>query len=298
MDKDAFVSHVESKVIALQKCGLWEREPKLRPTAWINNFPTEERYYAAHMLDRFLYMSDDVTNLLLRRSFRHFVNHHLNNCLTNAQAKQSYEALRQSICFTGVEGENPNQSDSGLTFCRKARQELRVPERLIVSPQEALLNASRGYTIVFLDDFSGSGEQIVKMLKRKYSDTHPYTFLDAQSSARCALHYLLPITTSNALVRLRREDLPLKMHAAHILTERYTIHSIADVEVKTGIYHLLRQHSQALIVPEFMGDTDSRMFGFHQLGLTVAFSHSVPDSSLPILWAAGGRDWTPLAERR
>ena len=37
-------------------------------------------------------------------------------------------------------------------------------------------------------------------------------------------------------------------------------------------------------------------YGFHDLGLTIAFEHSVPDATLPIFWADGS-NWKPLYRR-
>jgi len=37
--------------------------------------------------------------------------------------------------------------------------------------------------------------------------------------------------------------------------------------------------------------------GFHNLGLGVAFEHSVPDATLPVFWHSSD-DWKPLRRRR
>ena len=51
------------------------------------------------------------------------------------------------------------------------------------------------------------------------------------------------------------------------------------------------RYMRAEAVPDYVGT-----YGFNELGLTIAFQHSVPDATLPIFWSCTA-DWNPLYRR-
>ena len=47
MRKDVYINEVLSKCRAMKACGLWTKEPKIRPRAWLDNFDEEDKEIAA-----------------------------------------------------------------------------------------------------------------------------------------------------------------------------------------------------------------------------------------------------------
>lgn len=59
----------------------------------------------------------------------------------------------------------------------------------------------------------------------------------------------------------------------------------------------LRRHSNQLKLKNYMKPREFPAYGFHELALTIGFPDSVPDSTLPVIWARGGAKWKPLKEQ-
>lgn len=168
-------AHVHEPFV-LAKCDyfvdvqLWPRRTNLDPKAWLNNFRDDEREYAVHLLNAFLYFSTDFVNELFRAAFQRLSCDVASRDEPFVQAQARWQQFRRNVLVTFVMGETPSETDSGLSFARKARQELGVPEENIMAPERALqvLIDNGPRPVVFVDDFVGSGDQCVATWRREY----------------------------------------------------------------------------------------------------------------------------------
>ncbi len=158
-----------TKEIILQRCKfymdvqLWPLHGRLMPEQWLSNFNNDELPYAVQLLSSFLFMSEAVIDNLLIAAYQKLSREVVSAARSYEEGLILWEQFTSSTLVSWIPGERPNFSDSGIMFVRKARQILGVPESNIVSPEEAIRRISFGsnQSVIFFDDFVGSGEQCI-----------------------------------------------------------------------------------------------------------------------------------------
>jgi len=300
---------VVKKEFVLAKCRyfvgvrVWDLPENIDPSRWLSNFDNSEMDYAVHLLNSFLYFSDRLTNQMFEEAF-----HGLSNFVRRPgdsflSIQADWRAFIKSVIITPVTGEIPNVTDSGFLFARKARQRLGLDESQILSPQDTLdLLLRRGpRPVVFVDDFVGSGNQFIDTWERRVelSNSTMMSF-ETYSSVRGSRFFYCPVfCTQNGYDRLRRECPKVVVNPAHILTSRHSALSsdsfIWPDHLKAGAVDFLERASARAGIPD-NGGLEDDWRGFHKLGLTLAFEHSVPDATMPIFYWESN-DWKPLIRR-
>lgn len=200
-----------------------------------------------------------------------------------------------------MEGERPNVTDSGYMMCRKARQVLDIPESLIVNTSAALMHAARGGTVVFIDDFIGSGDQFITTWEKPYPLLGNNSFKSLQPYTSFVAIYVALVSTHTGLERIQSEAPEVAVCLTHILNEDATYRSIGlGTPLQDSIVQFLEKYAQSLIPREdYMARNPAwKAFGYKEKGLLLGFSHSIPDATLPIFWSPGIGNWEPLIERR
>lgn len=205
---------------------LWPTRPRLDHIQWLNNFLEPERPYALNLLNVFIYFNDALIDALLRS-----VVHNLSTNLTSAatswgEAKTLWQDYLSEVKISYVEGEDPNVTDSGIVFARKARQILEIDQNQIVTPQLALeeLMANPKVPILLLDDFIGGGGQTSSTWHRSYKvgANRNYSFeLAAQSGA--SIIYAPLIATTAGMESLALDCPELSLKPAHVLDASYSL---------------------------------------------------------------------------
>jgi hypothetical protein len=204
--------------------------------------------------------------------------------------------------ITIVQGEDPNPSDSGWLFARKARQAVGIDQNQLFQPREVVEKLAQGFTgpVVFVDDFVGSGEQFLKTWRRTYSHATGVASFESLAAATSAtFYYCNAMTTEYGRRRLNRHVPQLRISAGNVIPQRY---SLADPQSMLwpepirddGIAFIEKVGRRLGYDADNGGETDWR--GFHKLGLALAFQHSVPDANLPLFFT-DNNGWTPLVRR-
>lgn len=298
MRDDVLVKEVLAKCEALKQAGFWPPEPQIRPRAWINNFEKEDRAIAAYLLDKFSFYNKKLTDALFVASYNS-----IGDGLPKGPTAPSTDTLITALdnaVFTPVTGEDPNPTDSGNLFCRNARQVLRIPEQRIVSPGKAAELAINGRTVVFLDDFIGSGDQFIKTWNRNYTAARGCSFSSISQYSDFAAIYLTLVTTDYGLSNIQRKAPSVAVCATHTLDASSTISGL-DItqQQRLCIENFLEKYAPRLRPKESYMSRNPKWlrYGYKERGLLLGFEHSVPDATLPIFWSAGPADWEPLIER-
>jgi hypothetical protein len=304
---ELYVNRVLARCESLSQAQFWTRdEPLLQPRAWLNNFEEDERPTAAALIETFSFFNELQTTRLFQRSLRQMLS-------ARSQASGDPETRRTDCSsflgeavFTPVEGESPNPSDSGNFLCRRVRQILEHPDdSQIMTPDAAVEAAKQGKPVVFVDDFVGSGNQMKDTWRRVHAGTAAGSFENLAASRSIDVSYVSLVATKTGLTNLTTVAPQLHVFSAHAVDgrDRFTesLQRIADPPVPTedlltSADDLLRKYAPMLVLPPYLVG-DARAYGFHNLGLSIAFNHSVPDATLPIFWAPGTGDWTPLRRR-
>lgn len=296
MRQDILIKSTLAKCDTLQRTGIWAPSIRIRPAAWLENFDSHDKHIAAILLDNFIFYSDRLTDELFRSAFLSLCDG-LPKSGKPIESSRIREALKTAV-YTLVTGEEPNVTDSGYTFCRKARQRLGISQSRQVFPEKALEYASRGQTVVFLDDFIGSGDQFVTMWHRPCPKTGE-SFASLFSKKPFLAIYVSLVTTDYGLQEIYRRVPNVIVSPAHIVGEKYTYRQISDnPETQLRVNRFLIHYAE-LLAPEelYMQDPEYKAFGYKSRGLMFGFEHSIPDATLPIFWAPGKNTWEPLIER-
>lgn len=294
------VQKVKEKCLAFKDARFWGDPGKVRVRGWLNNFDNHDRKIAACILNELIFFSNAMVDKVFESSFHKLSVYVEKNIDEYGDRINSWEDFLDNAIFTRVEGENPNPTDSGNLFCRKARQSFNIPEQQIKRPAEALRLAEADCPIVFLDDFIGSGNQLLSTWTRDYGNNNE-TFKSKFSNEQFRSHYVCLIATKYSIDRVNG-CCPINIIPTHILGGRYDIRNVRYLKVNKNIEpdiidDFLERYTGDLVVPNFINSCRNRKYGFHSLGLTIAFAHSVPDASLPIIWADKNSQWTPLVKR-
>ncbi len=296
MRDDILVDVVLERCDALRKSTFWPGGNEIKPEKWLGNFENEDKRIAALLLDRFVFYSESATDHLLTSAW-----HSILDGGRKSGSKVDPTVLEGSlnnVVFAPVEGETPNPTDSGNFMCRKARQVLGVDEDRIVTTREALECAKGGTTVVFLDDFVGSGDQFISTWTREYNG---YSFNSTKLDNGFSAIYVNLITTYMGLERIFDEAPSVVVSPAHVLNSRSTIFGLIEEGVfdKAEITRFLLKYSVNLRPEEdYISDyLPYKNWGYKRLGLLLGFKHSIPDATLPIFWSPGIAGWEPLIER-
>ena len=196
---------------------------------------------------------------------------------------------------TYVQGEEPNPTDSGYTFARKARQVLGIDEMQIAEPAHVLSN-SRGSLdspILLVDDFVGSGTQLITTWHREQR-AERFRSLAEAAEAGVSIYYVPLVATRDGTAEIRQNCAKLEVFSAHVLDQRYSLVAPDSIlwpeALRPHAQEFLWTASQRAGIPD---DYEYGWKGFCDLALALAFSHSVPDATLPLFfWNRNG--WKPL----
>lgn len=298
--------------IVLSKCEsfvdyhLWPLYEKLNPRDWLSNFKDTEQEMAVHLLNAFIYFSDIITDQLfitaflgLSRTLRPLHPSYVRN-------KNAWSYFIDNILVTHVTGEIPNTTDSGYAFARRSRQLLGIQEDRIVEPGDAIVlmyrNAPTPWPVVFVDDFVGSGNQFRDTWFREYRVTPKKTtsFAELSKNRGQRFFYTPVICTSKGKATIERACPEVLLCPAHVVPENYSA-IVADsvvwpLTLRSQARDFIYEVSQRAGIPDTDGTDTSDWQGFHKLGLTLAFAHSIPDATLPIFyWQSNG--WKPLLRK-
>jgi hypothetical protein len=292
----------------LEKCDyftkvqLWPLRMEVNPRLWLENFEAHERRHARYLLNAFLYLSGSVVEQIVVDCFealsRDVVLPHTGSPNGRARWASFVEELRVVV----IRGEEPRPTDSGHLFSRIVRDRLDVPEARILDVPEALaaLDAGLDAPIVFVDDFVGSGDQFCETWSQPWNiNGEDLTFEDVCSGKHGPFVYTPVLATSVGVTTIRNDCPQVVVEPGHELPSRYSVfHPDSLVwpdELRATATDFIREASVRAGIPDTDGGEDDWR-GYHKLGLTVAFSHGVPDATIPLFWWES-ETWNPLKKR-
>ncbi len=302
MRADLYVESVLAKCEALKNNGLWAPEPRLRPAAWLTNFTDDhERLLAAIILDNFIFYADRASDRLLVAAYNRFEDDVLLGRITQPGDPVTF---LQSLVFAPVEGENPRPTDSGKTMCRKLRDLIELDDDRFFEPGKALAEVkATGRPVVFVDDFLGSGQQLIKTWNRPHPGNGPQSFKEAHAARPFDAFCLALIATDTAIRNAQTAAPGITIVSTHVLDATYSVQTLQAPQldppmddIQTALRAFLQRHAGSLDLKPFLQSGDGPLFGFHELGLLFAFEHGVPDSTIPLLWAKGPGSWIRLVK--
>lgn len=295
---------VLKKISAFGQFQLWPFGGGLNPQAWLSNFSGEEESHALHLLNSFVLFSDRLTDQMLMSGFQDLSNRVHRPGETGQDLAIRWRHLCETMIVTHVDGDDPNPTDSGPTIARRVRQALNMPKSRVLDPARALSLVTRGVNrpIVFVDDLVGTGVQFRATWERLYAVGPGLNSSFAElASARpdLEIYYCPAIATEIGVERIEQHCRPVIVNPGNLLTKH---HSVVDPDsilwpqaMALSGPGFVKVASQRAGIPDIDG-ARSDWRGFNELGLAIAFSHGIPDSTLPIFWW-DQHGWKPLMRR-
>jgi len=284
----------------LRTVQLWPKSGIFSPEEWLSNFTQNDIPFALRLLEGFTFYSSELVKTMFKSSFLNISQDVIKNKESFKAASRSWSYFLDNIIVVRVTGERPNDTDSGYTFSRMARDVLNIPQERILSPEDALKYISSGNTcdIVFVDDFVGSGQQFIELWKRQYNAYGNITsFLDVSCFKSDVKFFYCPvICTQYGMTNIYKQCRNITISAAHIFGEQQSLlsenSSIWRDDMKAIGPAFLERISLEAGIPDNNGDVGCWR-GFHKLGLALAFEHGYPDATVPIFYHSSDK-WKPL----
>ena len=281
---------------------VWPLKRKLDPEGWLGNFAQKDKRLACQLLNSFMYFSDDWLDRMFVSAVQG-LSRTVTTCDEKLAVRRSeWRRFLDDAVFTFPTGERPFVGDSGHLFVRRARDLLNLDEAKVLAPEAALqqlVNRSTR-TIVFVDDFVGTGQQFLKTWKRQYAPmAHSFESL-ANSQAFDA--YYCPIFCTKYAIDHQLHDLLGKvvLAPAHWLTPEHGLFTDESIwwpdSMKPHAYDFIRKYSMQIGLPDTGGYDTRDWQGFNQLGLAISFGDCCPDATIPIFDTTTS-GWRPLWKR-
>lgn len=272
---------------------VWPLRSELDPRRWLSNFEDKEIEVAVHLLDQFMYFGEELLDASFLAGFQR-ISMSMLDPIDPAGLRLGWENFLSSALVTPVQGEDDNVSDSGHVFGRKARQVLGLSEDQLFEPVEAAKIAARtGRPLVLVDDFVGTGQQMITM----------WEALRLDEVARLGV----PIFYAPALATVYGRDAildccdGLTLSPGQMIPREYSATATDSILWPVGraeeFLDIVRRASMRAGIPDTGGLCVDDWQGFHRLGLALAMHGSVPDATLPLFrWEGNG--WNPLIKRK
>lgn len=292
-----------SRDLVLNKCKafsdfqVWPLTPRLNPEKWLSNFDDDEQLFALHLLNGFMFFSDALVDQLLSAAFQN-----LSNLIATSASSRSraWAHFCDHAIVSHVTGESPHSTDSGHLFARKARDVLGFAEEQILSNEQALaaLRADPLRPLLLVDDFVGSGKQLISTWRRESFDRHDCFDAFFREHPDRRAYYCPTICTEQGLGQINTHAPHLIVSPGNLLSERYSVFHpqslVWPADMVSSGPAFVRRSSLRAGIPADGSRRD--LHGVDRLGLSLAFHHAVPDATIPLLhWSQDG--WWPLVRK-
>lgn len=199
-----------------------------------------------------------------------------------------------NLCMSYVDSE----MKSGATTARELAKRLRPGKSGSAESITEWMkqHLDKDALIVFVDDFGGTGQTLIKGFKKFYeqlTSDRKLTRLLIQGRILCYLLYAFP----EAVERLRGTYPRIQFLAANVFDEE-----VRALDENAGIFDNTNEINFAKDILLQIGRELYHQYplGYGEMGALVAFHNTVPNNTLPIFWSSGtvnDKPWKPLFPR-
>ena len=207
---------------------VWPTSEKLNAKGWLNNFGDSDKKLASALLQKFMYYSEALTDRMLESSFNDICNLERTRLQNAGLGPFDWKSFVDNCLITYPTGEEPNPTDSGQLFARKCRQKLGISQSQIVTPAQAVKRLDSGShlgAVIFVDDFSGSGDQFVFTWYRQepnsIGDMASFQSLYANGVVN-PVYYATCISTDTSVKAIHDDCKPVVVRSGNNLSHRYS----------------------------------------------------------------------------
>ncbi len=272
---------------------VWPLKSDLDPQRWLGNFNEQERHVAVHLLDQFMYFSEELLDAIFLSGFQR-ISMSMLDPRNPVALGPIWDNFLESVIVAPVQGEDESIADSGNLYVRKARQVIGLSESNLFDPYEAPAAAMQeNRPLVLVDDFVGTGQQLITMWE-SYN-------LDSVAKSGVPIYYAPALATSRGYRAILEECDGISVSPGQLIPDEYSAtaeNSILWPAGKAEEYlDTVKRVSLRAGIPDTDGESVDDWQGFGKLGLALAMHGSVPDATLPLFrWEENG--WNPLIRKK
>ncbi len=291
------------KLKAFREMQLFPKPMGLDFENWMENFQNpEDREVAAHVLQHFMYFSDELIDQMLRTV--------IGRCgyyFTQYDSNWTHSSFKNDCWYSFVQGENSDHvTDSGYIFTRKLREVLNIPDDRIIK-FDALFKKLEDLNdipqnVILVDDFVGTGAQADTAWNDHRFGTWSLTLSEHQIRYGHRIIYAPLIVNSLGFSRIKDYCPNLHLEYIHYLGIEYNLFNVDGIcwsgnkDLFNRFLSMMERVANEQKIPITGGDDVNDVCGFGQQGLALAFSHGIPDAC-PAFFYWNTASWKPLKKR-
>lgn len=294
-DGNVYMTTVIGRCFDLINNGIWTGIENHQLKSWVANFDNGiERYFAACVLDNFIYRSDPQTESLIFQIFTrnipdifrtkiHFP--HDGTCYSRLTNKHIDPLVRLVL----VVKKSDRHTKSAYIIGRRLRRNSNIVDKWIIKPEEITSAYEEGVRhFIFIDDFVGSGDQFKEMYEEM--DIHRF-------ESDCFFIYTPLIAHEEGIENINNKHPNVCLSSAEVLPSEIGLFHKESKCFKDGINtpSAAKKFYYDLIDKYKLSKNNRR--GYGNMDLTIAFEHAAPDNSLSIIWDDNNDKWNPLVNR-
>lgn len=294
--ESAFVEDLIDRFNSFRRLQILPLEIDFNYKGWLRNFSnSHDKYIAAKILSNFIYYSKYPTNKLLADAIGN-AGHFLK------KIKPEWRFSDYSKCiFASMPGERSNITDSGITFTKKLKSEIGIPEICIINGMQSacdLLRKGDKEAIIFVDDFIGSGKQCIDAFNPGTPGRDLYRMAE---NMNVPIIYAPLVANNSGVIKINQKRQNIHLTPVHILGDEYNLFNPNCIcwNKKEDLYNdaitLIQNKSRDLEIPDNGGEVFSAK-GYCDQGLFIAFEHGTPDA-VPGIFYYQSVHWTPLLRK-
>lgn len=267
---------------------IWPQQPRdVDHRGWLTNFEGDhDRAIATQLLDSFLLISTNQVEKMVTSSF-HSLSPLQGDMFDNDPAAYSnaWKRFRERLAVTFPARRN-DPAGSGHLFARTARALVADRDEQLFEPDSLVIElAQRGTPrpVVFVDDFSGTGNQFTASWTRDVTlpDGSKHSFASLAKKGLIEQAYFIPaVAAARAKSRIAQVAPQVQVRPAHLLPTRYSASdaatSLVEPELRADLHDFLCRYADRA------GYSQEHVYGYENCGLALSFEHSTPDNTLPI----------------
>lgn len=270
---------------------------------WLNNFDPNECVEASFLLSSFMYFDNNSVRELLRRAYQDLymrpevfkIRRKYSNTLDIGIIQGKYNKVLEHTRFINIG--NPSESSAHLLYYY--RQENELPVHLFINAHQIYKHTIEGEeiktqldisnidTIIFIEDFCGSGTQATE-----YYNKFVKPIKDNSGSIRIIFHSLFATQVGYDIVNGLGYD---EVKTVFLLDDSFKCFSEVsrffndhNNDIKDRCQELCTVHGNKLCQEHPLGYKDGQ--------LLIGFYHNTPNNTLPIFWSST-TSWNPIFKR-
>lgn len=262
---------------------------------WLDNFTGEalkkdfgdndearerEQQIALFLLCNFVYYNEDEIKHMMALMLKKYIHHYLlSNAISECDENTIEDVIKKSK-FTKL----GNESESSAYMLYLFRQVNELSKHDFEKTKEAEL-------IVFVDDFSITGSQADRYIKKFISEHPEYNGMK--------FYVLLMVATQKAIDKIKEISQISEVLSCVIMDDDSNVFSEKSIvfqgyspEIKKQVKKVCEYYGEKIMLSE----EGSTPFGFGGGGYMIGTYYNTPNNSLPIFWSEKN-NWNPFLKR-